>query len=53
MSLGILTSLGVFIIHVVKDKEDKLRYLLNFAGMRPSSYFIGLMLADLIIFTIP
>ena len=37
----------------VKDKEDKLRYLLNFAGMRSVSYWNGIFLADIIIYTIP
>jgi len=37
----------------VKDKEEKLRYLMHFAGMRPYAYYIGMCLADLVLFTIP
>jgi hypothetical protein len=37
----------------VKDREDGLRYLLNFAGISSFSYYLGLFLADLIIFTVP
>lgn len=37
----------------VKDREDGLRYLLNFAGISSFSYFLGIFLADLVIFTVP
>jgi len=50
---GILISSGIFIFTPVEDREQKLRYLLNFAGMRSSAYFIGLLLADVVIFCIP
>jgi len=50
---GILLSSGIFIFTPVEDREQKLRYLLNFAGMRSSAYFIGLLLADVVIFCIP
>ena len=50
---GILISSWIFIFTPVEDREQKLRYLLNFAGMRSSAYFIGLLLADVVIFCIP
>jgi len=50
--LGYLTSIGLYLIVPVNDKFNKTRYLLNFAGMRSSSYYIGLFLADYIIFSI-
>jgi len=53
ISIGILTSAGIFVHAPVMDREDKLRYLLNFAGMRSSSYYIGFLLGDLIVFAIP
>lgn len=37
----------------VKDREDGLRYLLNFAGISSFSYYLGLFFADIIIFTVP
>jgi hypothetical protein len=50
---GILISSGIFIFTPVEDREQKLRYLLNFAGMRSSAYYIGLLLADVVIFCFP
>lgn len=51
--MGILVSGGAFIVTPVKDREHKVRYLLNFAGMRPVAYYIGLFLADYILYFIP
>jgi len=51
--LGIFLSSGIFIFTPVEDREQKLRYLLNFAGMRSSAYYVGLLLADIVIFSIP
>jgi len=51
--LSLLISSGVFVITPVGDRELKLRYLLNFAGMRPVSYFIGIWLGDTVIFIVP
>jgi hypothetical protein len=51
--LAILISSGLFVLTPVKDREDKLRYLLNFAGITSHAYYVGLFLADFILFTIP
>ena len=51
--LGIVISSGVFIITTVKDKEDKLRYLLHFAGARPLAYYLGMFMADIVLFCVP
>lgn len=53
VAFGIMLSCGVYAWTTVSDREDKLRYLLNFAGMRSSSYYFGLLLADFIIYVIP
>jgi hypothetical protein len=50
---GILFSCGAFVVTPVADRELKLRYLLNFAGMRPLAYYLGLLLADYILYSIP
>jgi len=34
------------------DRWDKTRYLLNFAGQRSTSYYLGIFLADFLIFEI-
>jgi hypothetical protein len=31
--LSVLTSSGLYVVTPVKDRQDKLRYLLNFAGI--------------------
>lgn len=40
-------------ITTVSDREDRLRYLLNYGGMQSVSYMLGITIADWIIFTIP
>lgn len=40
-------------ITTVKDREDKLRYLLNFAGISSAAYYIGIFFADMILFIVP
>jgi len=53
ISIGFVTSSGVYLITSVKDRQDKLRYLLNFGGMRSTSYYTGLVLADFTLYMIP
>jgi len=53
ISIGFVTSSGVYLITTVKDREDKLRYLLNFGGMRSLSYYVGIVLADFTLYLIP
>lgn len=50
---GIILAAGIYTITPVTDREDKCRYLLNFAGMRSTSYYIGLLIGDVVIFYIP
>lgn len=40
-------------ITTVKDRQDKLRYLLNFGGMRSLSYYVGIVLADFTLYILP
>lgn len=44
--------MNTFVIAPVKDREDKIRYLLNFAGIRSISYYVGLFLADFLLYGI-
>jgi hypothetical protein len=53
ISIGFVTSSGVYLITTVKDRQDKLRYLLNFGGMRSTSYYAGIVLADFCLYMIP
>ena len=53
ISIGFVTSSGVYLITTVKDREDKLRYLLNFGGMRSLSYYVGIVFADFTLYMIP
>jgi hypothetical protein len=50
---GILTSCGIFTVTPTKDRADKMRHLLSFAGMRSTAYYLGLLAGDFIIFMIP
>lgn len=51
--IGFILGSGLYCITCVRDKELGLRYLLNFAGMNPIAYYIGLLCAEMVIFTIP
>ena len=53
MMLAVMTSSSLYVITPVKDRQDKLRYLLNFAGISSGSYYFGIFLADLVLFAIP
>lgn len=50
---GFSLCTGLFILAPVADREQKLRQMLNFIGMKTVSYFTGNFLADLVLFTIP
>lgn len=52
MIIGITNGAGLYLVTTVQDRDEKLRYLLNFSGMRPISYFAGITLADFTIFFI-
>jgi hypothetical protein len=51
--LGFSLCSGLFILAPVADKENKLRHLLNFIGMKPLAYYVGSYLTDLIFFMVP
>lgn len=53
MGLSFIWSSSLYVISTVHDREMKLRYLLNFAGMQSTPYFLGIFLAELLIFLIP
>jgi MFS family permease len=39
---------GLYIITFVSDRENKLRYLFNFIGLKPTAYLVGNLLYDFI-----
>jgi hypothetical protein len=51
--IGFILGSGLYCITCVRDRELGLRYLLNFAGMNPAAYYIGLICAEMVIFFIP
>ena len=51
--LGILISSGAFAVTIAKDREDKLRYLLNLSGIKPVAYYLGILISDFIIYIVP
>lgn len=53
MLIGFCVCSGIFVLAPVSDREFKLRYLINFMGMRSYSYFIGNFLTDIILFMVP
>ena len=53
MLIGFCICSGIFILSPVSDRENKLRHLLNFVGMKPLAYYLGNLLADLLLFLLP
>lgn len=53
MLIGFCICSGIFILSPCSDREFKLRYLMNFMGIKPLSYYLGNYAADLILFLIP
>ena len=51
--LGFSLCSGLFILSPVTDKQNKLRHLMNFVGMKPGAYYVGSFFADFLLFTIP
>ncbi len=51
--LGFSLCSGLFILSLVTDKENKLRHLMNFIGMKPLAYYAGSYIADIIFFMVP
>lgn len=51
--LGFSLCSGLFILAPVADKENKLRHLLNFIGMKPIAYYVGSYLTDIVFFMVP
>lgn len=44
---------NLFCVAIVYEREHMIRYLLNFQGIRSSSYILGMVLAENLILMIP
>lgn len=53
MLIGFALCSGVFVLCPVNDREFKLRYLLNFIGMKSFPYYIGNLLFDMTLYMVP
>ena len=53
MTITFVQSSGLFVTSTVHDREQKLRYLLKLSGISSTSYFLGIFLAEIIIFMVP
>lgn len=51
--IGFCTCSGIFILAPISDREFKLRYLMNYIGMKSLSYYIGNFIADYLLFLVP
>jgi len=47
---GIVFNSGIYVITLIKDRQDGLRYLLNLAGLKSAPYIIGHTLANILLF---
>lgn len=53
MLIGFCTCSGIFVLPTASDREFKLRYLMNFVGIKSLAYYIGNFITDFILFLIP
>mmetsp|Transcript_17873 Transcript_17873/g.30364 ORF Transcript_17873/g.30364 Transcript_17873/m.30364 type:complete len:244 (+) Transcript_17873:2142-2873(+) len=53
VSISVLVFSGIYVVTTVQDREEKLRFLLNFAGMKPFSYYLGMLASEFVIFMVP
>jgi hypothetical protein len=53
MIVGFSICSGIFILVPAVERESRLRYLMNFAGMQTFAYYLGNFLSDLVLFLIP
>ena len=53
MLIGFSTSAGIFILAPVSEREFKLRYLMNFLGLKSLAYYLGNLITDVSLITLP
>jgi ATP-binding cassette subfamily A (ABC1) protein 3 len=51
--IGYCIISGIFLYPIVQDKEFKMRYVLNFIGMKPFAYWLGSFFCDYALACIP
>jgi len=53
MLIGFCVCSGVFVLATSSDREFKLRYLMDFVGIKSLAYYLGNFLCDFILFIMP
>ena len=53
LNYGFCSCAGIYVLTPISEREIKTRSILNMMGMKSSSYWIGLFLADYTIFLMP
>lgn len=51
--IGYCVIAGIFLYPIVQDREFKMRYVLNFIGMKPMAYWMGSFVVDYSLGLIP
>jgi len=51
--IGYCVIAGIFLFPIVQDREFKMRYVLNFIGMKPFAYWFGSLVVDYGLATLP
>lgn len=51
--IGYCIISGIFLYPIVQDREFKMRYVLNFIGMKPFAYWFGSFLCDYVLACLP
>jgi hypothetical protein len=53
MNYGFCACSGVYLLMPLEDRQTKLRGILNLNGLRPFSYWAGMLFGDFIIYLFP
>lgn len=53
LNAGYATTSGIYMLLPIEEREKKTRHILQLSGMRVIPYWLGLFMADYILFLIP
>lgn len=53
LNIGYATTSGVYLLMPIEERQRKMRHILSMTGMRTLPYWLGLFIADYILFLMP
>jgi hypothetical protein len=53
LNSGFATTSGIYLLTPIEERQRKTKHILTISGMRTAPYWIGLFIADYILFAVP